>query len=440
VSTARRVNQKSKGPIDPYVGERLRELRLARGLSQAQLAEPHFSKALISLAETGRTRISLRAAEILAGKLGVSAADLLRRPEPGAGAGGELALTKAQAHLAAGRPNAALETLAAIKDAAGKPVTSAQATLLRARALLASERPREALRGLDEALRAFRARGDHAQATRVLFELARVHARLDQQTEALNLGLQCEAAINQGALVDRTFELRVMEFIAAIAVNLGDFGAADLRSERAQALAEDVSDARTVASLYEDMTVTRERQGDLEGALLYARKSLEAYERLADQRAIGSAWNTLGWVYVKRGQVSRAREALDRAEDIAERIKDDHLRAYVLQNRAELELSRGNAEQARALADRSIESPNASSRAVALSKLIRAEAIATTKATDVIARRAYDEALRALEPHGRRLLARGYQSLFAAMTRRGRLKEANQAAQRSLELLQPAVP
>ena len=139
------------------------------------------------------------------------------------------------------------------------------------------------------------------------------------------------------------------------------------------------------------------------------------------------------------GQVSRAREALDRAEEIADRTADDHLRAYVLQNRAELELSRGNAEQARALADRSIESPNASNRSVALSKLIRAEAIATTKATDAVAIRVYDEALRALEPHGRRLLARGYQSLFAAMTRRGRLKEANQAAQRSLELLQPAV-
>src|SRR5207248_10178313 len=62
----------------------------------------------------------------------------------------------------------------------------------------------------------------------------------------------------------RTFELRVSEFIAAIAVNLGDFNAADLRTERAKALAEDIADPRAVASLYENLTVTRQRQGDLE--------------------------------------------------------------------------------------------------------------------------------------------------------------------------------
>jgi tetratricopeptide (TPR) repeat protein len=408
-------------------------------MSQAQLALPDFSKGFISLAETGRTRISLRAAEIFARKLGVSAADLLRRPEVGSTPSVELAFTRAQADLAAGRPEAALEGLDAIKTKSSE-ASSPLRPLLRGRALLALDRPREAVRALDESLRAYRSKSDRASATRVVFELARAHAQLDNQAEALNLGLQSEAAINDGVIVDRTFELRVMEFIAAIAVNLGDFEAADLRTERAKALAEDVGDPRTLASLYENLTVTRQRQGDLEGALLYARKSLEAYERLADRRLLGSAWNTLGWVFIKRGQVGRAREALDHAEAAARDNHDDRLLAYVLQSRAELELARGNAEAAQRLAEASIASPNASPRCIALSQLVRAEAIAATKAPDAAVVRAYDEALRALEPLGRRLLAQAHQSLFAAMTRRGRHKEANVAGQRAFELLQPRIP
>ena len=173
---------------------------------------------------------------------------------------------------------------------------------------------------------------------------------------------------------------------------------------------------------------------------MYARKSVEAYERLADRRLLGSAWNTLGWVFIKHGQVARAREALDRAEASARENHDDGLLAYVLQSRAELELARGNAEAAQRFAEASIASPNASARCIALSRLVRAEAIAATKASDPAVLRAYDEALRAIEPHGRRLLAQAQQSLFAAMSRRGRLKEANLAGQRAFELLQPRIP
>jgi tetratricopeptide (TPR) repeat protein len=413
----------------------MRELRTARGLTQAQLAEPDFTKAFISLAETGRTRISLRAAEILGAKLGVTAADLVRRPDT-ASPTAELALTRAQADLAAGRPEAALEALKTLPASSG---SSPQRALLRGRALAALDRPHDALRAFDEALRGYRAKNDRAAFVRGVLELARVHARLDNQAQALNLGLQAEAAINEGAIVDRTFELQVMEFIAAIAVNLGDFAAADLRTERARALAQDVSDPRALASLYENLTVTRQRQGDLEGALLYARKSLDAYETLDDRHSLGSAWNTLGWVYVKRGQIARAREALDRADRVAQESGDQRLRAYVLQSRAELELSRGNAEDAQRLAEASIKSPDASPRCVALSQLVRAEAIAASDAPDAAALRAYEQAIQALEPLGRRQVAEAYRSLFGAMTKRGRMKEANNAAHRAFDLLQPKI-
>src|SRR5438045_8744238 len=62
------------------VGARIRSLRTARALTQAQLAEPQYTKAYISMLESGRTRASMKALEHIAGRLGVQPSDLLAGP------------------------------------------------------------------------------------------------------------------------------------------------------------------------------------------------------------------------------------------------------------------------------------------------------------------------------------------------------------------------
>lgn len=71
------VRQKAKGPVDPRLGERLRELRTAAGMTQSELAGSDFSKGFVSLVETGRARASLRAAQIFATRLGVTLGELV---------------------------------------------------------------------------------------------------------------------------------------------------------------------------------------------------------------------------------------------------------------------------------------------------------------------------------------------------------------------------
>src|SRR5205809_2908698 len=67
------------------VGARIRSLRTARGLTQAQLAEPQYTKAYISMLESCRTRASVKALEHIAGRLGVQPSDLLGgSPSPAA--------------------------------------------------------------------------------------------------------------------------------------------------------------------------------------------------------------------------------------------------------------------------------------------------------------------------------------------------------------------
>src|SRR5258708_16400403 len=59
------------------VGARIRSLRTAKGLTQAQLADPLYTKAYISMLGSGRTRASMKALEHIAGVLGVKPSDLL---------------------------------------------------------------------------------------------------------------------------------------------------------------------------------------------------------------------------------------------------------------------------------------------------------------------------------------------------------------------------
>src|SRR5215469_3903882 len=62
------------------VGSNLRAVRLARKLTQSQLAKPDFSVSYVSAIERGQIPPSLRALEIFAQRLGISATDLLSKP------------------------------------------------------------------------------------------------------------------------------------------------------------------------------------------------------------------------------------------------------------------------------------------------------------------------------------------------------------------------
>jgi transcriptional regulator with XRE-family HTH domain len=56
-------------PLQLRVGERIRLARRQRGLSLAELGNEALSRSFLSLVERGRTRISLRALELVADRL-----------------------------------------------------------------------------------------------------------------------------------------------------------------------------------------------------------------------------------------------------------------------------------------------------------------------------------------------------------------------------------
>src|SRR5579885_3280135 len=72
------------GPQGPAVqlGQRLRRARLARNMTQSEVAQKQFSVSYISAVERGQIRPSLGALERLAERLEVPLADLVRADEP----------------------------------------------------------------------------------------------------------------------------------------------------------------------------------------------------------------------------------------------------------------------------------------------------------------------------------------------------------------------
>src|SRR2546428_13637958 len=102
------VNDQTRTPASPAgarLGERLRQLRVAAGLTQSDLAGDRFSKEYVSQIERGKTRPTRETIDWLAQRLGVDAGYLAN----GVSAGGRgrvgAALGRAEA-LPEARPDA----------------------------------------------------------------------------------------------------------------------------------------------------------------------------------------------------------------------------------------------------------------------------------------------------------------------------------------------
>ncbi|HEY6202476.1 MAG TPA: tetratricopeptide repeat protein [Candidatus Limnocylindria bacterium] len=432
---ARRVRQRAKGPIDPAFGERVRSLRQGRRLTQAALAGDDFTTGFISLVETGRTRISLRAAEIFARRLGVAVSELMVPSESAPAV--ELELLQSERALLSGNGADALEA-AERAHRRSKGLDRARAVRARGRALLKLGRAQEALAAFDNAARDFRTSGAHDLAARTLLDMAHAYRQLDAPGEALRVAVQCDTALQTAQVVDRTLELQVLLFLANAFVRMGDYASANASAERALQVARDVGDAGALAELYAGLALTRHAQGDSEAAVSYTARSLHLYEQLGRERAVAEAWNTAGWVAINRREYRRAKEALDRADALAARIDHGELAALIIATRAELALAQDKAEEAVRLAEQSLAHPRATRYARGNATLIRARALSASRTTLPRVVAAFEQAIKANagEPQARR--AEVHEAYADALAARNQTQAAFEQSKRALALTRPA--
>jgi tetratricopeptide (TPR) repeat protein len=433
----RRIRQRAKGPVDPSLGARVRELRLSRGLTQADLAAGDFTKGFISLLETGRTRASLRAAGILATRLGVATGDLLASSD-GKSPDLELQLLQGEQMLAAGQGK---EALVLLEQLASKGSGALRARALRAhgRGLVDAGRAREGLQRLETASAEFAALGMHEQAIRVLYDRALAHTHLDEPGNALAVALECEASMQARGLPDRTLEFQLRSLLATIFARAGDLESADLQGQRALGLAEDVVDAEALGTLYSTLAGTRQRQGEMESALAYARKGLEVFEGLGRDRAVGQLWYNLATIYLEKREFNKAADAIDRADRVAAASRIPRLQARLLGVRGELAAARGNWRQARELADASATHPDASPLTRGRALVLEARAAAKLKAPARQVHGLIERALKSLAAEPGRIRAEAHDAYAKILAERRQWREAYAHIQSAYDLSRPTL-
>src|SRR5688572_23200252 len=194
-----------RSPMVADVGARIRSLRTAKGLTQAQVAEPNYTKAYISMLESGRTRASMKALEHIAGVLGVKPADLLGgAPSP---ATPQFELLEARRFIEQGQGEPAIPILEKLHDG-----LTPQDQLVRLRYLAIAynmvAQPKQAFPLIERAQRMAELLGDEEEQIRVKAVLAQAYARTYAYDEAVRVLRECVQACDDGVLNDPPFQFR----------------------------------------------------------------------------------------------------------------------------------------------------------------------------------------------------------------------------------------
>src|SRR5207248_1848144 len=100
------------------LGERLRQLRIAAGLTQTELVGERFSKEYVSQIERGKTRPTAETIEWIAGRLGVDPSFLVNGVSADERGRVEALLARAEAQIEAGQETEALAELESLKPSA----------------------------------------------------------------------------------------------------------------------------------------------------------------------------------------------------------------------------------------------------------------------------------------------------------------------------------
>ena len=346
-------NLTSADPGVPFtpLGERVRTLRAARGMTQTALAGERFSKEYVSQIERGKTQPTPQTLDWLAERLevdrsfletGVSEADRVRA---------ESTVVRAEAAIESQRYDEAVALLANLAQTAPADI--------RLRALLAESWSRMYLGEVREAL----ALGEEArqiaasprftdnERADVLYRIACCRYKLSSTATAVGLLSEALALADRCELPSDRLRAHILEWRSRCYRRQRDWEAAREDIERALELAEGLGDRQTVAHVYFQASLVAERQGQWVLARSHAERAKALYEEFADRQSVGRLLNNLGGLTFLLGKPEQAIDYLKKAFATALDVGSDADAAQAVSSLAQVHLRTGNAilaeEQAR---------------------------------------------------------------------------------------------
>ena len=332
------------------LGERLRQLRSAAGLTQSDVAGDRFSKEYVSQIERGKTRPTRETIEWLAARLGVDTGFLATGVASDERGRLEGALARAEALYEAGDDADAanmFELLVPAARATGSPELQVRALVGTALAKMRLSDHRAALELLSDA-RALTESGSFSDVERadVLFRLGACRYQLNSTQSAIALFDEALVLAERSGLPCDALKADIYSWRSRCWRRQRDYEAARDDIERALELAQGVDDLRTTGVAYFQASLVADRQGHWVLARTYAERAREAYAQLADRVHVGDLTNNLGGLNFLLGKTDEAIELLKEAFAIGLETGRDADAGRAVSSLAQIHLRTGDPAQA----------------------------------------------------------------------------------------------
>jgi tetratricopeptide (TPR) repeat protein len=375
------------------VGDRLREARLARGLTQEQLARGLATKGFISQIERNHATPSLPKLRVIAERLGQPLSYFVADRHPQ-----QLTLLRKSAQLAV-RADEPAQALDILREASNLPATANErADLQRIRGVALSElhRNKEALSTLQDA--ASTAPIDdpelnasiYAEIATVLHIEERFNAAIEANRRALNWLDRCRHA-------DPDLRARVLTNLGSGSFRLGQQSEAMAYYVRALDAATDAESLLRIANAHMALGVTARAVGELDLALDHCYRALELHSRIRHQRTANRILNNIGDVHYAAGRKRKAAELQRQCLERARELKDDLEIGVAAGELARYALVRGKANEAKVLARESQQAAGRSGDHIHQAVAVAVEAAAADRlGRPRVANRRFTEALQML--------------------------------------------
>ena len=433
-----RTRQRRAAPDSPalrQLGQRLREARVAAGLSQAQLGSPYYTRAHVSAIELGKIRPAMKSLEHMAAKLGKAASYFLedRQLEEQRGERA-VAIARAQQLTAEGKAAEAVKLLMPLLDQEQTRLERAGVLRALGRAYWEASLGAKSATVLQEALDIYQANGNTEMIARTRAQLGMALHLLMSYTEAAEHFSEALRAMARGELRDPVLKVHVLHNLGLTFFQRNEFSLALEHFERAESEGADIGDPKWLASLFAGMGMSFHQLKDYDAALAYLGKSEILFESIRNKSRVAQIRLQRGRSLLAMGHRAKAVDTLREAQRLARDADNPVLETRIAMNVGLAQVEGGAEEEgieclrdahsrAEALGDPALQV----AAAVALARSIKA--IAVGEAEQVL-RETIDMMRNTPGPE----LGEAYAELSDVLSRRGLAEEALGYARRAFEL------
>ncbi len=338
------------------IGRRIRELRLARGMTQRELGSPRYTHAYVSTIESGRRNPSPKALAFFAEKLGVTAEQLATGRPPDLVARLETELLQARLAVSDGRLEQAERLFARIAwEARRFDLLRLQARAEEGRAL-ARERAGDPTAALERYRRALELLEGEPAALRAdaVAGIARCFLALGDGPYAIHRLESLLAELEHDGPPDPNALARIHASLVDAYLDAGLYRRAAESAAELELLAPRLTDPVRIAQMHMNTAHLYLVQGRIEEAERSLQRAEDAYRQLSLQAELGGTHLARGYVASRSGRLAEAREHLERAVRVFEETANEKDLVRALNELARVERVQGNLERAVALLERTI--------------------------------------------------------------------------------------